>query len=525
MPRADARRAGPDRGPDAPGLRRDGRPALPAWPGRACRRRRRGRRRRSGRWSPRPSCSSRRPTPRSRCSRPRPWPWRPGRRRSGAAGGLALAVGVGAGAGGRDAVHARLPAGRPGRRPWSCWRPPGRAGAPAARPGRWRRASGSSAATLAWWAATAANPFVIWWWNQRNHARFYVEYPRSYLAWVAGQPGRAGRRRSACRRRSGRCSGSARPREAPRVAWATARRPGVPDAQRQEPERGRPALAPVDAPAARRRRGRARPARGRARSARGDGRAWSGVADAGPRGDDPGRLPGLNGGRSAQRKTCVTRTPSSVSIWTSSPRATSRPPEVSSTGSREWRPSSRTSPGLRSARRPRGRLTRPSSTTRVTGTSVGATAGSGRGLGGSGRGSWRGPLGVAVRGAGASRGSAGRRRSRGTGSGRESRPAVDRSSPGPARRARRALRASPGAASRRAAGAPPARSRARPRGRAIVPASALQSLGEVARTGRSGSAAGRGRRVVGEPGGQERLGEPEPDRAGGRARAGPASAR
>ena len=38
--------------------------------------------------------------------------------------------------------------------------------------------------TLAFWAVTRANPFAIWWWNQRNHARFYVEYPRTYRAWV-----------------------------------------------------------------------------------------------------------------------------------------------------------------------------------------------------------------------------------------------------------------------------------------------------------------------------------------------------
>jgi hypothetical protein len=38
--------------------------------------------------------------------------------------------------------------------------------------------------TFAFWAITRANPFVIWWWNQRNHARFYVEFSRSYRAWV-----------------------------------------------------------------------------------------------------------------------------------------------------------------------------------------------------------------------------------------------------------------------------------------------------------------------------------------------------
>jgi methylthioxylose transferase len=47
---------------------------------------------------------------------------------------------------------------------------------------------GFLAGTLAWWAATSANPFVIWWANQRNHGRFYVEYPRSYLAWIVENP-------------------------------------------------------------------------------------------------------------------------------------------------------------------------------------------------------------------------------------------------------------------------------------------------------------------------------------------------
>src|SRR5207249_2969308 len=48
--------------------------------------------------------------------------------------------------------------------------------------------SGFLGTTAAVWAMTRANPFVIWWWNQRNHARFYVEYPRSYIAWVAANP-------------------------------------------------------------------------------------------------------------------------------------------------------------------------------------------------------------------------------------------------------------------------------------------------------------------------------------------------
>jgi hypothetical protein len=40
------------------------------------------------------------------------------------------------------------------------------------------------ALTFAFWAITRADPFVIWWWNQKNHARFFVEFPRSYRAWV-----------------------------------------------------------------------------------------------------------------------------------------------------------------------------------------------------------------------------------------------------------------------------------------------------------------------------------------------------
>jgi hypothetical protein len=48
--------------------------------------------------------------------------------------------------------------------------------------------AGFLALTLATWAISGANPFLIWWWNQKNHARFYVEFPRSYLAWLAINP-------------------------------------------------------------------------------------------------------------------------------------------------------------------------------------------------------------------------------------------------------------------------------------------------------------------------------------------------
>ncbi len=38
------------------------------------------------------------------------------------------------------------------------------------------------------WAITSANPFLIWWSNQRNHARFYVIFPRTYRAWLIANP-------------------------------------------------------------------------------------------------------------------------------------------------------------------------------------------------------------------------------------------------------------------------------------------------------------------------------------------------
>ena len=79
--------------------------------------------------------------------------------------------------------------------------------------------------------------------------------------------------------------------------------------------------------------------------------------------------------KSAHKKTFVTRTPKSVSIKISSPRATSRPLDVSSTGARLWRLSSTTSPGFRSANWVSVKLTRPSSTVSVTGRWWGPAAG------------------------------------------------------------------------------------------------------------------------------------------------------
>jgi len=38
------------------------------------------------------------------------------------------------------------------------------------------------------WLVTGADPLVVWIWNLRHHARFYDEYPRSYLPWLIVNP-------------------------------------------------------------------------------------------------------------------------------------------------------------------------------------------------------------------------------------------------------------------------------------------------------------------------------------------------
>ncbi len=47
---------------------------------------------------------------------------------------------------------------------------------------------GFSAVLVAGWGITGANPFEIARWNLRNHARFYVEYPRTYRLWLMVNP-------------------------------------------------------------------------------------------------------------------------------------------------------------------------------------------------------------------------------------------------------------------------------------------------------------------------------------------------
>jgi hypothetical protein len=48
--------------------------------------------------------------------------------------------------------------------------------------------AGFFALSAAGWGSIGANPLPIWNWNLKNHARFYVEYPRTYLAWIAINP-------------------------------------------------------------------------------------------------------------------------------------------------------------------------------------------------------------------------------------------------------------------------------------------------------------------------------------------------
>jgi hypothetical protein len=70
------------------------------------------------------------------------------------------------------------------------------------------------------WVLTGANPIVVWTWNLRHHARFYLEYPRTYLGWLVANPielAIAMGLPSAIW-----CAvGLGRPRCVPRVAWAT----------------------------------------------------------------------------------------------------------------------------------------------------------------------------------------------------------------------------------------------------------------------------------------------------------------
>jgi hypothetical protein len=80
--------------------------------------------------------------------------------------------------------------------------------------------AGFLAPTLVFWLASGANPFVIWWQNQRNHARFYEEYHRTYRAWVLVNPVELALALG-IPATLWAIAGLTSPRSAPRVAWAT----------------------------------------------------------------------------------------------------------------------------------------------------------------------------------------------------------------------------------------------------------------------------------------------------------------
>jgi hypothetical protein len=48
--------------------------------------------------------------------------------------------------------------------------------------------AGFLAITAAGWSLMGTNPIPVWSWNLKNHARFYIEYPRTYRAWLLLNP-------------------------------------------------------------------------------------------------------------------------------------------------------------------------------------------------------------------------------------------------------------------------------------------------------------------------------------------------
>ncbi len=48
--------------------------------------------------------------------------------------------------------------------------------------------AGFLAFVLAGWLVTRADPFIVWGWNLHHHARFYLEYPRTYRLWLWVNP-------------------------------------------------------------------------------------------------------------------------------------------------------------------------------------------------------------------------------------------------------------------------------------------------------------------------------------------------
>ncbi len=134
-------------------------------------------------------------------------------------GGVLAGGGCGGRPGAGDGVHPGLPGGRTGPRPRAGDSPRGRS--PRRRTGLLlATGAGFLAPTLAFWLATGANPFVIWWWNQRNHARFYVEYHRTYALWLLVNPVELALALG-IPATVWALAGFAAARSVPRVAWAT----------------------------------------------------------------------------------------------------------------------------------------------------------------------------------------------------------------------------------------------------------------------------------------------------------------
>ena len=138
------------------------------------------------------------------------------------------------------------------------------------------------------WAVTGADPITVWTWNLKNHARFYVEYPRTYLAWLVVNPVELAIALGLpaavwC------FVGLGSPRSVPRIAWATIAVLFLLNVARPQHGRGRPALDALPPPALA--GGRRRLHQARRKAARpGDLGGLAGIPDPGAAGNDPGGL-------------------------------------------------------------------------------------------------------------------------------------------------------------------------------------------------------------------------------------------
>ena len=145
--------------------------------------------------------------------------------------------------------------------------------------------------TMLGWIITGADPITVWTWNLKNHARFYVEYPRTYRAWLVLNPIEL-----------------AIALGLPTTVWCIVgvskpsyRAPNrlghdrgdlLFEPARPQHGRGRPPLDALSSPPLAGRRRRIRQPRGRAARPCHIGRL-GGIADRGTPSDDPGGLSGL----------------------------------------------------------------------------------------------------------------------------------------------------------------------------------------------------------------------------------------